>query len=195
MNKRDIEFLYEIGTLKNIERSWNQTLGVSTASVLEHTVRVMCLALIIAKKEGADTDKVLRMALVHDLSETRTADGNYIHKVYVKTDDEKAAQHLFAETSLEYLRLDALEEYEQRQSLEAKIVKDADNLDVDLEMKELEERGSKLVEKWKGFRKKVRDDKLYTDSAKELWDLIQTVDVSSWHLAANKWVHMPKAGK
>ena len=64
-------------------------------------------------------------------------------------------------------------------ALEAKIVKDADNLEVDIELKELEERGSQLPKKWQAVRRMVRDEKLYTQSAKELWDEIQKADVSS----------------
>jgi len=35
--------------------------------------------------------------------------------------------------------------------------------------------------------KTVRDKELYTQSARELHDALAEVDVSDWHLAANKW--------
>ena len=135
------------------------------------------------------------MALIHDLAETRVSDLSYVQKVYVEADEDKAAQDLFQGTSLSDLDKEILKEYEERNSLEAKIVKDADNLEVDLELKELAERGSKLPSKWREMRKFVRDTKLYTDSAKSLWDEIQDSDVSSWHLGANKWLKIPEAGK
>ena len=50
---------------------------------------------------------------------------------------------------------------------------------MDIELKELEERGSQLPKKWQAVRRMVRDEKLYTQSAKELWDEIQKADVSS----------------
>jgi hypothetical protein len=62
----------------------------------------------------------------------------------VNSDEEKAAHDSFAGTLLEDINEDVLSEYEMRQTIEAKIVKDADNLDIDVELKEFEERGSQL---------------------------------------------------
>jgi putative hydrolase of HD superfamily len=194
-NKRDIEFLFEIGSLRNVDRGWKQHLAMDCSSNIEHAFRVIFLALMIARKEGIkNEEKVMKMALIHDLAETRTLDFSYVQKVYIKADEDKAAKDLFQGTNLENL-LDVLHEYEARETPEAKAVKDADNLDIDLELKEMEEKGSKLPHKWEDFRRKIRDEKLYTESARSLWDLIQTVDVADWHLAANKWVKIPDAGK
>jgi putative hydrolase of HD superfamily len=195
VNSKDIEFLYEVGTLRNLERSWKQTLGISVANDLEHTIRVIYLALLIARGEGVkNEEKIMKMALVHDISESRTNDFNYVHKVYVKADEKLASKHIFEGTTLKDFNEEILHEYEERKSIEAKIVKDADNLDIDIEMKELEEKGSLLPKKWIGFRKKVRNEKLYTKTAKRIWDLIAKSDPASWHMKANKWVKIPKAG-
>ena len=71
-SSRDIDFLFELGTLRNTQRAWRQHLGVDCASVLEHTIRVAWLALILARREGIkDEEKVLKMALVHDVGEAR----------------------------------------------------------------------------------------------------------------------------
>lgn len=193
---RNIDFLYEIGSLRNLQRGWRQHFGMDVANILEHTLRVAFIALMIARKEGVkNEEKILKMVLIHDLAETRTTDLSYVQKVYVNADEDKSADDLFAGTILSDLRENILREYEDRKSIEAKIVKDADNLDVDIELKELEERGSQLVKKWKHFRKKVRDEKLYTKSAKKMWDDIQKSDPVNWHILANKWVKIPYAGK
>ncbi len=195
-NKRDIEFLYEVGSLRNVQRRWRQQLAVDCENDLEHTLRVVWLALILARKEGEeDEEKVMKMALVHDVAESRTIDFNYIHKLYAKADGQKAARDIFAGTSLEDFFLEVLNEYEARKSPAAKIVKDADNLEADLELRELEERGLKLPDKWRKSRKRVRDERLYTDSARQLWDELDKVDVSAWHLAASKWLDNPKAAR
>ncbi|MCP6720250.1 MAG: HD domain-containing protein [Patescibacteria group bacterium] len=195
-NKRDIEFLFEIGSLHNIQRGWRQHLGMDCANVLEHTLRVIWLALIIARKEGVkNEEKILKMALVHDIAETRTTDLSYIQKVYVDADENASARDLFEGTEVQNFYSDVLQEYEKRESIEAKIIKDADNLDIDLEIKELEERGSKLPKKWVKFRRMIRDEKLYTKSAKDLWDTLQVVDAADWHITANKWLKIPDAGK
>lgn len=196
MKKRDLEFLYEIGTLRNTDRAWKQHLATDVATDPEHCFRVAFIALLIAEAEGVkDHEKIIKMALVHDLAETRTSDHNYVQKVYVEADEKRAAHDLFAGTIFRTIFEDVLEEYEERACIEAKIVKDADNLDVDIELKEMEERGSQLPRKWRATRRIVRDKKLYTKSAKRLWDDIQKSDVSSWHLKANKWYKVPHAGK
>jgi len=195
-DERNIEFLYEIGSLKNIQRGWRQHFGMDVANILEHSFRVMWIALIIARGEGIkDEEKIIKMAMVHDLAETRTTDLSYIQKVYVSADEDTAARDLFRNTKVDDFYANVLSEYEKRESIESKIVKDADNIDVDLELKELEERGSQLPKKWVAFRKKVRDEKLYTKSAKELWDKLQNEDVAGWHIKANKWIKIPNAGK
>ncbi len=195
MKSRDLEFLFEIGSLRNIPRAWIQHLGVPCASNLEHTMRVVFLALIIARAEKrGDENTIIKMALAHDLPETRTADLAYVHKVYSKTDDTRAARDLFAATSFpDFEKIHA--KYEKRDSIEAKIVKDADNLDIDIELKEFEEQGHKLPAKWKTMRKFVRNKKLYTKSAKMLWDKLQKANVAQWHMEANKWKKLPNAGK
>lgn len=196
MANRDIEFLYEIGSLRNVQRGWRQHLGVDCANDLEHSMRVVFIALLLARRIGGlDEDKVLKMALVHDLCETRTSDLSYMQKVYAKLDEERAVHDLFAGTSLQPYE-NFVAEFERRETLEAKVVKDADNLDVDMELKEMEERGHQLPGKWKETNRRiVRDQKLYTDEAKKLWDEIWESDPASWHITSNKFYKVPEAGK
>lgn len=194
--KKDIDFLFEIGTLKNVQRGWRQHMGTDVANVLEHSFRVMYIALILARMEKVkDEEKIMKMVLAHDMAETRTSDLSYVQKVYVKADEDRAAKEMFGGTVLENLETEILKEYEERKSTESRIVKDADNLDVDLELKELETRGHQLPKKWRALRKKVRDEKLYTKSAKKMWDLIQKSDTENWHMNINKWIKIPSAGK
>lgn len=199
--ERDIEFMFEIGSLRNVQRGWRQHLGVDCANDLEHTMRVAWLVLALARHEKElhpetqiDENLLLKMALVHDLAETRVSDHSYIQKVYVQADEERAADDLFADTSLADFR-QVLSQYQARESLESKLVKDADNLDVDLELRELEEQGHKLPGKWIGFRNKIVNEKLYTQAGKDFWHGLQTSDPAAWHMNANKWVKIPEAGK
>lgn len=192
---RDLELLFEIGSLRHVCRGWRQHLATNCASDLEHTVRVVFLALTLARKEGVSNEElILKMALTHDIAETRVSDHSYIQKVYVVSDEARAAHDMFTGTTLTDME-NIIAAFESRESIEAKIVKDADNLDIDLELKELEETGHQLPEKWRKFRRLIRDEKLYTESAKKMWDEIQKADPSSWHIAANKWVKIPNAGK
>jgi len=195
-NHRDIEFLYEVGSLRHLPRDWRQQVGLNVANDLEHTIRVIWLSLLLARREGfKDEEKIIKMALIHDIAETRTGDFNYMQKVYVQADEAKAAHHLFAGTSLVDFDTKILSEYTKRRSLAAKIVKDADNLDVDFELREMANQGSLMLDKWRKTRQLVRDKKLYTKSAKLLWDELDQVDVADWHMTANKWFKIPTAGK
>lgn len=176
-------------------RGWRQHLATDCASDLEHTVRVAWVALILARREGkGDEAKILKMALAHDICETRISDLSYIQKVYVTADEARAVHDIFEGTAVSDFE-QVIEDFERRDSIEAKLVKDADNLDIDLELKELAEKGHETPKKWVTFRKKVRDEKLYTQAAKDFWDELQTADPADWHLAANKWLKVPDAGK
>ncbi len=194
MSKRDLEFLYEIGTLRTMQRGWGQHINLPTASVAEHMYRVMWLALILCRMEGVgDENKIIKMAMLHDVAETRVSDLSYVQKVYVKADEQRAAKDLLDSTIIENFG-ETLHQYELRNSIEAKLVKDADNLDIDLEMKELEANGFKIPDQWPEFRKMIRDTKLYTESARKLWDEIQSSHIHDWHIVANKWLKIPEAG-
>lgn len=132
--QRDLEFLYEIGALRLIPRQWERFHLKSVQNLTEHHFRVAWLALLISAREGkGNTEKIMKMAIVHDVSESRTGDVDYIARQYVERNEDKAIVDIFAKTSFgdEFVKL--WREYEQRKTIEAKIVKDADYLDIDLE--------------------------------------------------------------
>src|SRR3989344_828215 len=107
--KRDIDFLFEIGTLKNIQRGWRQHFGMDVANILEHSFRVMYIALILARMEKVkNEEKIMKMVLVHDMAETRTSDLSYVQKSYVTADEERAAKDMFEGTILENLEKEVL---------------------------------------------------------------------------------------
>jgi putative hydrolase of HD superfamily len=179
---RDIEFLYEIGTLRFIPRQWKRFLNADFANLAEHHLRVMWIALTIAKYEKADIDKVLKMALVHDIAESRTGDVDYLSRQYVERNEELGFKDMVKETSLEKELREMQDEYIERKTLEAKIVKDADNLDVDFELAEQEVRGFKLRYAWQSQRAYVGDNKLYTKTAQKIWKKLQKSDPNTWHI-------------
>lgn len=180
--QRDLEFLYEIGTLRFIKRTWVQMLSPEFADLSEHHFRVIWLSLILAKYEKAkNIEKMIKMALCHDIVESRTGDVHYIARQYTKRNEKLAIQDMLEGTALEEF-VSIWNEYEDRKSIEAKIVKDADYLDVDLELAEQEAKGNKLRENFKDSRKYAVYDNLYTKSAKKLWQLIQKSNPHDWHL-------------
>lgn len=197
MAKRDIDFLFEIGCLRNVPRAWQQLLSGRAQNISEHTFRTAMVAWFIAVQERADVSKVLKMSLLHDLGESRAGDIAFMHRDYVDRNEELAEKHMFENTSLEGEALALLEEYAGRETLEAKIVKDADNLEVDLELREMGKNGdSAALGMIKNHRPKIREMKLYTDTAKRMWDEINEANPDDWHEAlTNKWVDNHKAAR
>lgn len=186
--KRDLEFLFEIGTLRYLGRTWRQFLNPNFANVAEHTVRVAWIALLLAKMEKADAGKVLKMALFHDITESRTGDVHYVSRMYTDRHEDKALADMLKDVSLEDDVAPLWHEYEAKESLEAKIVKDADNLDVDMELREQEVQGYNADAFMVPGRKKIGRTFLYTDSAKKLYKMIYKSNPHDWHrLGSNRF--------
>jgi len=179
--KKDVDFLFEIGTLRYIDRTWRQFLGPDVANVTEHCFRVIWIALILAKHEKIkNLDRVVRMALVHDIAETRTGDVQYMSRLYTSRNEGLAINDALNGTSVSEFR-DDWEAYKKRDSVEATVVKDADTLDVELELQEQKFRGEKLKQLWGERRRAQVRRLLYTKSAKKLWDLIEQTNPHRWH--------------
>ena len=180
--KRDLELMYELGCLRNQKRNWVQFLNPDVQNNTEHTFRVMWLALVIANHEKVgDHEKIIKMALVHDICESRSNDVNLLTRQYVSRDEEKSMKHILHDTVFQEEMMSIWEEYEKRESIEAKIVKDADNLDCDLELKEQEARGHSLRKQLAEMRQIVINEGLHTETAKKLWHEIQGSNPHDWH--------------
>jgi len=182
---RDIDFLYEIGTLRFAIRTWNQFLNPNSQNLSEHTLRVVWTSLVLAKHEGAtDTNKIIKMALIHDISESRSVDVNYVSRQYADRHEDKALADTLGGTAVADEFLPLWHEYEARQTLESKIVKDADHLDVDFELKELEAMGNKLGKALYPSRERALQNRFFTATARKMWQELQNSDPHHWHLMA-----------
>lgn len=179
----DVNFLFEMGGIRFIDRMWKRFLRDDFANLAEHHFRVFWIAMVIASHEGnVDTGKIAKMALVHDIAESRAGDVDYLARQYVVRNEELAIHDMLSDVALEKEFLDLWEEYEERTSLEAKIVKDADNLDVDFELAEQAAKGSQLQKEWVGNRTFVAKEKLYTQTAKDLFEQLSIVGPHDWHV-------------
>ena len=186
MSKRDLEFLYEVGSLRYLPRQWRRFGLIDAQNITEHHFRVIWLALVIAAREGVkDTDRIVKMALIHDVAESRTNDADYISRQYVEHKEEQAISDILEKTSLQKEFMDLWREYEDRQTIESKIVKDADNLDVDMELRELGARGLELESIWEKHRTPLAAKNLYTESAKQLYKEIRASSPDDWHVKSS----------
>lgn len=180
--KRDLEFLYEVGCLRFIPRMWQRYLNPDFENLAEHHVRVIWIALLIAKHEGVkDTGLIAKMALVHDIAESRTGDVDDLSRQYTERNEQLGIEDMLASTALEEEFIKLWHDYEIRETIEAKIVKDADNLAVDFEIQEQKARGMTLADRLSGNRKVIYENKLYTKTAKKIWKALQESSPHDWH--------------
>lgn len=178
----DVNFLFEMGSIRYIDRMWRRFLSPGFANLAEHHFRVFWVAMIIAAQEkNVDTGKIAKMVMVHDITESRTGDVDYISRQYVERHEKLGIQDILKETSVEEEFYAIWQEYETRQSLESKIVKDADNIDVDFELAEQATQGSEILKSLGSMRiEKVRP-RLYTATAKKLFDEMKSANPHDWH--------------
>ena len=154
--------LIELQRLKNLDRTgWSlRGLAPRTESVAAHSFGVSVTAMMLADELAArgvpvNSERVLRMALLHDWAEARIGDMPKTATNYFGSEPRKLAEMAaFADivTGVEagadgYRELYA--DYEQRSSLEARLVKAADIIDLLVQVLALERAGARgLDEFW-----------------------------------------------
>jgi putative hydrolase of HD superfamily len=174
---RIVEFLFEVGMLKRTPRSGWQFLDGGSESVAEHVFRTTMIAFVLARLDGAvDTDKVLRLALAHDLPEARTGDLNYVNQKYTTADEAQAARDMAAHLPFGPELEELLAEYRSEESPEAVIAHDADQLELLLELKEKMDSGCDAAEEWTPFVLR----RLRTVTGKQLAQKILDGNSASW---------------
>lgn len=172
-----VDFLYEVGILAKTPRSGFYFLGSGEQSVAEHLNRVGFIGYSLAKLNGkADVGKVVQMCLFHDVSESRISDLNYVHQKYTERYEERAHQDLADSLPFGNDVKELLDEYEERASLESLIVKDADNLEFIMSLKEQYDIGNERARAWIDPAVK----RLKTKEAQMLAEVILETDSDRW---------------
>jgi putative hydrolases of HD superfamily len=153
--------LIELQRLKRLERTgWTlRGLPNGTESVASHSFGVAVIAMMLADEVKArglevDCERVLRTALLHDWAETRVGDMPRPATNYFGADARKSAEMLaFADIvsevgagESEYKAL--YQDYERRGSLEARLVKAADVIDLLVQAYALERSGAKGIDEF-----------------------------------------------
>jgi putative hydrolase of HD superfamily len=183
--ERMVNFFYEIGTMRKLMRIHRQVLLTDdmSDSIASHSYRVAIISWFLAKGEGADPYKTVMMSLLHDMTEVRSNDHNWVHKKYVKVfENEIAAEQL---GSLPYPDFkNFVDEYQERKSKESVLAKEADLLDQILLLREYDWSGNKEAHIWlygKGSAKvNAQLEKLKTKTGKKFGKTMYDVDPSDW---------------
>jgi putative hydrolase of HD superfamily len=175
--KQIVNFFFELGMLKKTPRSGYQFLGSGRESVAEHAFRVATIGFTMARLDKeADVFTVMRMCLFHDLPESRTGDLNYVNKRYVKVEEDQAVKDLAQTLPFGKEIESLLEEFNAGKTREAQLARDADQLDLILELKEHQDLGNRYAKDWIHFALK----RLKTDLGQNLATQILETDSTAW---------------
>ena len=164
-----LTFLDQVNHLKQLPRTGWLFAGIaSVESVAEHSFAVTLLALFLAETVNADwatqglqqplaLEQVMQIALVHDLAESlltdlpkRTAD--LLGRDVKHAAEAKAMAQLLAETPRSELYQQCWVAYATAATPEARLVRDADKLEMVHQALCYERRGqTNLAEFWQGY--------------------------------------------
>lgn len=173
---RIVDFFNECGMLRKTPRTGYQFLGTGSENVAEHSYRTAVIGHVLALMAGADVARTTYMCLFHDLHEARTADFNYVNKLYNKSERTRALEHATTGTGLEEDVLGYWKELEETATLEAKLAQDADQLDFILNLKEEFDLGNKYAGEWmESALQRVR-----TEWGRQLAETIEKTDHKDW---------------
>jgi putative hydrolases of HD superfamily len=180
MGIKDVaDFLFEGRLLKKIPRSGFQFLGDGKESVAEHCFLTTLIAYVISQLEpDINAEKLISLCLVHDLAESRVGDLNYVQKMYVKVDENRAISHMTRYLPFGDHLTKLIDEFKERKSKEAQLAHDADQLALILELKNLSDLGKTHADKWLAHV----IPRLTTNIGKYLAEAILNREQDSWWL-------------
>ncbi|MBI4092628.1 MAG: HD domain-containing protein [Candidatus Kerfeldbacteria bacterium] len=142
-------FIYEAGILSKTPRSGLWFLGTGRQTVAEHSLRTAMIGFALASMTTkADRNKVVLMCVFHDLGEGRTSDLNYVHQRYGRMAEAQAVKDISKSVEFGHEIAGFFREFEAQKTLEAKLAKDADNLEWIATLREEEEKGNRKAAAW-----------------------------------------------
>lgn len=140
-----LRFIHIVGKVKGLIRTgWREKVGIEKPeSVADHMYRTAVISMIISDLEGFDTEKVLRMALLHDLAEAFTGDLTPTQKemykpLNVMELEEEAIRKILSNLpeNISDVYLSIWREIRDSESEEAKLVRSVDKLEMAVQAEE-----------------------------------------------------------
>ena len=163
------DFFQKVLELKNVPRQgWKEKVGISNPeSVAEHSYSTSVMSMIISDLEGLNSEKIIKMALLHDLAESVIGDitpdqitknekinkENLAMKQILKNLPNKIAEPYF----------EIWNEYQENSSQEAKLIHDIDKLEMAFQAKFYQNNGiskEKLQTFFNTAKKKIKNKNL-----------------------------------
>jgi len=164
-----LDLLIELGNLKRLPRTGWLLRGIpNPESIADHSYRVALITLFLAdelKKRGVgvNVERALKIALLHDIGEARITDIPKTAQHYLDKGkaEKKAVMELLLASPMpmEYFKL--WREYEEETSLEGKLVKFADRLEMLIQAYEYEKAGFRNLDEFWDVLDSLRESEFY----------------------------------
>ena len=156
-----LDLMTEIGSMKTIHRTGWGIYGIKSAeSIADHCYRVSMFAMLLADVlnqhgEDIDVEKVMRMALLHEMAEARIGDiplpatRYFPEGVKAEAEEKAITEMLEGFGSLKDYYIGLWREYEFHESLEGHLVQIADKMELMIQVSQYEALGyENLIEFW-----------------------------------------------
>ena len=162
-------FFQKVLTLKTIHRQgWKENLQINyPESVADHSYSVSAMSMILSDLEGLNNEKIIRMALLHDLAESVIGD---ITPDHITKNEKIGKENLAMKQILKNLPNKITEpyfeiwnEYQENSSQEAKLIHDIDKLEMAFQAKFYQNNGiskEKLQTFFNTAKKKIKNKNL-----------------------------------
>jgi len=152
--RQQTSLIYEAANVKRMLRTGWQRLGDNEEGVGEHSFMTAVIAYLLARdinaagdvSRAASIEKILLMSIFHDFHEGRTGELDKMAKRYLTRYEDKANEDIFRGVDDELLVL--LKEYEEKKSLEAQVVYEANVIAFGVECRILMEKGNTHAKEW-----------------------------------------------
>ncbi len=177
--KEIINFFFEIAHLTRVPRRGLSVIGIeNTWSVAEHSFLAAEIAYVLGKLEKADPQKTALIALFHDNAEARIDDRHLIYKCYFNKEKEERKAFLDQIKRLPGKKdiISFFEEFNQGNSKEGIVAKDAEILACAIEVKTYLDQGNEEAEI---FLKRYKT-LLKTKSAKKIFLALEKRNITNW---------------
>lgn len=152
-------FFRNVRKLKDTKRTgWVINRIKDPESVADHSFMLSLMSYMMAKKAGLDAEKCMKMGMIHDLCEVYSGDiPDCLHEEErtMSTEEKKKRETKGMEKILSQLPKDLTEEFEslwnefeKRETKEAKLVKDLDKLEMCLQAEDYVKKGNRGLDEF-----------------------------------------------
>ena len=164
-----LDFFKNASNLKNISRQgWIDKLSIEhPESVADHSYSMAIMAMIISDLENYNSEKILKMVLLHDLAESKIGDltPDQISRDEKEQIENNAFQEIIEKlpNSIKLQYAEIWKEYQKQTSSESQIVHQIDRLEMALQAK-IYQKSGKTMEDIEPFlesaKRSITDKKL-----------------------------------